>query len=491
MATKYTFTVRFLKNFFGPITIAMMLALTACTSEKNSDGGVISIDENEQTSNANGNNNQINIDSLVDVLRNQVTTPPPTTPYVDTSYKNNLNNDEAWKDSVQQIIDSLKAAHNDSLYMNPIDTTARDEKSQSAIRNLYAEDDGVEDVYGAFANQYALMYGDFSFPNPDNIDDTITIQSPFPISITNECNDKSDLCNKKKVKVKTWISGYTDTATITAVVNPADSINLFPNFTFDNKALLSVTSAKKAQRQIEVYALENDQEIQFYSATKPITIHPMQVFGEYELSFLIYPSYKYFWYSVWVTPMADSITAIVNEVANKLPNGEILVYQKYGVYQDNEDPMGVSTWTVINAVFEVLQSRNIKYVENNGAGSIGQRINYPIETLRKKQGLCIETAVLFASVLERLGYLTSIIFIPEHAFVGWLKEPKENPEYEDFDVVETTMIGDKNATFLDANLEGIRKYYDPLGDESYAIEYVTNVPIYAMRALGILPNNIP
>ena len=217
----------------------------------------------------------------------------------------------------------------------------------------------------------------------------------------------------------------------------------------------------------------------------------MQVFGEYELSFLIYPSYKYFWYSVWVTPMADSITAIVNEVANKLPNGEILVYQKYGVYQDNEDPMGVSTWTVINAVFEVLQSRNIKYVENNGAGSIGQRINYPIETLRKKQGLCIETAVLFASVLERLGYLTSIIFIPEHAFVGWLKEPKENPEYEDFDVVETTMIGDKNATFLDANLEGIRKYYDPLGDESYAIEYVTNVPIYAMRALGILPNDIP
>ena len=201
MATKYTFTVRFLKYFFGPITVAMALALTACTSERNSDGGVISIDEKEQTPNANENNNQINIDSLVDVLRNQITTPPPTTPYIDSSYKNNLNNNEAWKDSVQQIIDSLKAAHNDSLYMNPIDTTLN-EQSLNATSTLFAEDDGVEDVYGAFANQYALMYGDFSFPNPDNIDDTITIQSPFSISITNECNDKSDLCNKKKVKVK-------------------------------------------------------------------------------------------------------------------------------------------------------------------------------------------------------------------------------------------------------------------------------------------------
>lgn len=481
MATKKTFTIKFLKNFFEPITIAMMLALTACTTEKNSDGGVISIDENEQTSNANGNNNQINIDSLVDVLRNQVTTPPPTTPYVDTSYKNNLNNDEAWKDSVQQIIDSLKAAHNDSLYMNPIDTTSRDEESQSAIRNLYAEDDGVEDVYGAFANQYALMYN-FSFPDPDNTDDSITIESPFPISITNECNDENDLCSKKKVKVKTWISGFTDTATITAVINPADSIYLFPNFTFNNKALLSVTSAKKAQRQIEVYALENDQEIQFYSATKPITIHPMQVFGE-EIIFDLYQEAYYPWFAVWVTPWADSISDIVKEVAEKLPDGELAVYQP--IYPVS---MTLNSKVIVEAVFNVLSSRRIKYIDDSGTTKLaGQKINYPVESLRKKQGICLETTVLFASVLERIGFQTFLIIIPGHAFVGWNTEL----DGDTIDVVETTMIGKENATFVKANDIALNEFNEQINLGNFESGTSVIISLEKVREMRILPNDIP
>ena len=480
MATKYTFTVRFLKNFFGPITVAMALALTACTSERNSDGGVISIDEKEQTPNANENNNQINIDSLVDVLRNQITT--PTTPYIDSSYKNTINNDEAWKDSARRaFLDSLKAAHNDSLYMNPIDTSLN-EQSLNATRTLFAEDDGVDDVYGAFANQYALMYENISFTDPDNIDDTITIHSPFPISITNECSKIEDLCSKKKVKVKTWISGFTDTTTITASINPVDSIVLFPNFTFDNTALLSVTSAQKAQRQIEVYALENDQEIQFYSATKPITIHPMQVFGA-EILFYLDSIIRYPWYSVWITPMADSITNIVDEVAKKLPDGRLLVYQ----YYFPELSMEINSKLVVEAVFEVLQSRDIKYVQNTGAASIGQRINYPVETLRKKQGICIETATLFASVLERIGFETFLIITSDHAFVGWHTESNGNT----IDLVETTMIGDKNATFLDANYVGIEEYNEQqeLGNfDSYSSVVIS---IEKVREMGILPNNIP
>lgn len=488
MATKYTSSIKFLKNFFGPITVAMALALTACTSEKNSDGGVISIDENEQTSNANGNNNQINIDSLVDVLRNQVTTPPPTTPYVDTSYKNNLNNDEAWKDSVQQIIDSLKAAHNDSLYMNPIDTTARDEKSQSAVQNLYAEDDAlIEDVYGAFANQYALMYGDFPIPDPDNIDDSITIESPFPISIANECNDENDLCSKKKVKVKTWISGFTDTATITAIVNPADTINLFPNFTFDNKALLSVTSAQKAQRQIEVYALENNQEIQFYSATKPITIHPMQVFGD-EIIFDLYAyifnqDAHYPWFGVWVTPWADSILNIVKEVAEELPDGELAVYQP--IYPVS---MTLNSKVIVEAVFNVLSSRRIKYIDDSGTTKLaGQKINYPVETLRKKQGICLETTVLFASVLERIGFQTFLIIIPGHAFVGWNTEL----DGDTIDVVETTMIGKENATFVKANDIALNEFNEQINLGNFESGTSVIISLEKVREMGILPNDIP
>lgn len=495
MATKYTFTVRFLKNFFGPITIAMMLALTACTSEKNSDGGVISIDENEQTSNANGNNNQINIDSLVDVLRNQVTTPP----IIDTAPLNQeFNTEQIWRDSVrndsiqrsiQRTLDSIREVY----AQENSDSTSNEERSQNVTGTLYAED-GIEnliekkDIYGAFANQYSLMYKGFSVI--DENDKVSAIPMPFPIIVANICDSTNSLCTRKKVMIKSWITDFTDTATVSDVILPDTLIYLSPTFNFNEKALIALTSPKQAQRQIKAYALENDKEILFYSDSKPVTIHPMQIFGEDTLSIPLEILRN--WLAVWVTPWADSISDIVKEVAKKLPNGKLLVYQPYNEFKDSDDPLRTSTWAVINAVFEVLQSRNIKYVQDAGAsGLIGQKINYPVETLRKKQGICIETAVLFASVLERLGYYTSIMLIPEHAFVGWLREPKEKPEYNDFDVVETTMIGDKNATFLDANIAGINRYYDPLLDESYAIGNVTNVPIYVMRALGILPNDIP
>ncbi|WP_295680814.1 hypothetical protein [uncultured Fibrobacter sp.] len=193
-----------------------------------------------------------------------------------------------------------------------------------------------------------------------------------------------------------------------------------------------------------------------------------------------------------MTPTADSISAMVGEVAKKLPNGELLVYQKYS----DDASVELSLKRVVKAVFEVLQSRGIKYIQSSGSASIGQRINYPVETLRKKEGICIETAVLFASVLERLGFLTSLIIIPSisHAFVGWLPErPSDlsSVSFEDFYVIETTMIGNENFSFLDARLAAIDKYFDPLSDGSYRIDLVIGIPIYISREYGIMPNNVP
>ena len=68
----------------------------------------------------------------------------------------------------------------------------------------------------------------------------------------------------------------------------------------------------------------------------------------------------------------------------------------------------------------------------------------PQKLSEKKQGICIETTVLFASILERLGFETSIILTSTHAFVGWLIEDAENGEV--IDLIETTMIGDANIS---------------------------------------------
>ena len=149
--------------------------------------------------------------------------------------------------------------------------------------------------------------------------------------------------------------------------------------------------------------------------------------------------------------------------------------------------MVINSRLVVNAVFNVLQSRNIKYVQNTGGASLGQRVNYPVETLRKKQGICIETATLFASVLERLGFRTRLIFIPEHVFVGWMTDREGNV----IDLVETTMIGDPNSTFVDANNAGIEKWQKQKDLGNFDTGEAVMVRMEDVRQFGIMPNNIP
>lgn len=406
--------------------------------------------------------------------------------YVDSVYRSSFDSafSEAWLDSARQaLIDSLKEADYDSLYNKLYDSVYSDIYRQSIIRTLYAEDAGTDDVYGAFANQYSLMYKDVPVPMED--ESTMMLQSPFPIFISDSCDVLSENCNQKKVMVKTWISGYTDTITTTGVVKPRSRLILFPSFKFKDNALSALSAPKQTLRHIEAYALENDHKMLFHSESKPVTIHPMQIFGKNELGLFLNPNVEspQWWYGAWVTPTADSITQIVAEVAKKLPDGEIKVYQSY--YP--EFSMAINSKMVVENVFEVLQSRNIKYVQNDGGASLGQRVNYPVETLRKKQGICIETATLFASILERLGFRTRLIFIPDHVFVGWMTDREGNV----IDLVESTMIGDPNSTFVDANNAGIEEWQEQIDLGNFDTGKATTVRMEDVRQFGIMPNNIP
>lgn len=406
--------------------------------------------------------------------------------YVDSVYRSSFDSvfSEAWLDSARQaLIDSLKEADYDSLYNKLYDSVYSDIYRQSIIRTLYAEDDGLENVYGAFANQYSLMYEDVPIPMEDG--STMMLQSPFPIYISDSCDVLSELCNQKRIMVKTWIPGYTDTITTTGTVKPRSKLILFPSFKFKDDALYALSAPKLTLRHVEAYALENDRKILFYSESKSITIHPLQMFGSDEPGLFLNPNVEspYWWYGAWVTPMADSITNIVNEVAKKLPNGELMVYQ----YYYPEYSMAINSRLVVNAVFNVLQSRNIKYVQNTGGASLGQRVNYPVETLRKKQGICIETATLFASVLERLGFRTRLIFIPDHVFVGWMTDREGNV----IDLVETTLIGDPNSTFAEANNAGIEKWQEQKNQGNFDTGKAWTIRLEDVRQFGIMPNNIP
>lgn len=478
MARKRNCVLHFSKQFIAMLAVGLSVCLTACfeLDGRDSVGAVESKDEKKDTD----TKNAVNVDSLANAIRQEVTNSLKDSLDAKSSdSKSEINWDSIAEARVAEAKNSLNEKNNK-------DSSKAD---QSAIRTLFAEDleFAKKDVYGAFANQYSLMYEDFSYLNEDG--DVVMIPMPFPMIVANLCDSSIvDLCTYKKIMVKSWISGFSDTSTITDVIDPDSIIYLSPMFTFDENALFALTSPKKTQRHIEAYALENDNKILFYSATKSITIHPMQNFGALEEAFdsrySLYPEILIpYWYSVFVTPTADSISAMVGEVAKKLPNGELLVYQKYS----DDASVELSLKRVVKAVFEVLQSRGIKYIQSSGSASIGQRINYPVETLRKKEGICIETAVLFASILENLGFDVRIVITANHAFTGWATEKDGNI----IDFVETTWIGDKNVSFADANNFGIDEFVEQkeLGNFESGESYIVKVDL--AREYGIIPNNVP
>ena len=126
-------------------------------------------------------------------------------------------------------------------------------------------------------------------------------------------------------------------------------------------------------------------------------------------------------------------------------------------------------------------------MQNNGVGSPSQKVNYPIEVLRSRDGLCIETTHLFASIFEALGMQPIIIEIPGHAFVGWRQELNSNI----IDFLETTMIANKNATFSEALNKGNRTFDAEKAAGNFDTGVSSFVDVEQTRIFGVRPNDIP
>jgi hypothetical protein len=92
---------------------------------------------------------------------------------------------------------------------------------------------------------------------------------------------------------------------------------------------------------------------------------------------------------------------------------------------------------------------------------MGQRIHYPKETLEQGRGNCIDSTVMFASLLEQIGLNPVIVIVPGHAFLGW--ETWENSN--EYEYLEATMVGYSDFdTAYKTGTETERKY---LGGKSF------------------------
>ena len=471
MAIKIYYITTMLYNLRYSLPLAAIFALAlssifSCSGEDGTDGkdGI-----------------SVNVDSLANVVRgeiaNQLWDSLQNQRFIDSVY-DVLYNDafsQSWLDSSRQaLLDSIKGNAKDSLY----DALYEEIYADLSLRNVqryvtantyYAK----SDFNGAFANQYSLMYKDYVYSGES---------LPVPVAVYAKNTDKQWY----RVTIKSWVDGFSDTGSVQISLNSNKDTTVGPKIIFNQQKLLALTAPAQASLQIRAYALAYGKEVPLLSDSKVVEIHPMQIYGSELVG--IFPENKYMWRSVFVTPNMDSIQNLHDGISAKLKtlggSGSILGYQK-GTFSSIESAVDAQ----VQAVYEVLREKGILYVNNSNAGSVGQKIKYPIEVLRSKNANCIEGAQLFVAILESMSLQPAIVQIPGHAFLAW-RTSKDGSVY---DFLETTHAWNETpVAYSNAKTKGATEFaehfaadYTPIDNGSLIID------ISDARKLGIMPNSIP
>lgn len=144
------------------------------------------------------------------------------------------------------------------------------------------------------------------------------------------------------------------------------------------------------------------------------------------------------------------------------------------------------------AVWAALEQRGLRYADGDPALSRGptvwsQRVRLLGEVWRDRRANCIDSSILIASVLERLGQHPFIILVPGHAFVGFGGEARlGTAQY-----LETTLLGAESSTKVNfsaarragrARWRSVADTFSGRHGPAYAL-----IDIGKARAYGIIP----
>lgn len=195
----------------------------------------------------------------------------------------------------------------------------------------------------------------------------------------------------------------------------------------------------------------------------------------------------------YIVPNDDEVRRIVSEAGVKLK--EWTGNPTFDGYQSGESE---KVRLQAAAIYASLQKDNIAY-KNPPASfeKFGQKIRYPQEIIKYKNGTCLDLAFLYAACLEAVGLNALVVFIKEHAFAGyWLidknfKEPyiddyatiskRLSNDIKEIDVVETTaFVNGHSYSFEDA----IESAYNSLNNP---YNYTGTVDVSSGRQYGITP----
>ena len=147
--------------------------------------------------------------------------------------------------------------------------------------------------------------------------------------------------------------------------------------------------------------------------------------------------------AAFVTPQIPAVEDFMAAAKKRVPDGKL---------------GGVTAPTVpqVKAIYDELHARGMSYVLVTDFGyDAPQHVRMPADALRSTNALCLDGAVLFATLMEELGLRPIVIFVPQHAFVGWHAEASDNAAPGTIYWLETTVVATKpfECALRDANAE--------------------------------------
>lgn len=182
----------------------------------------------------------------------------------------------------------------------------------------------------------------------------------------------------------------------------------------------------------------------------------------------------------FVTPNLDVVAHLQSSVAHELERAT----GSSSVQGYQEDKKRV--YEICSAIYRAIHNWGINYSNPASSfGTPGQRIRFADAIYQYKLGTCLDTAILFASVMESCGLHPVIMLQKGHAYIGChlveryfpdipmddLQTIRKLADLDEFLVIETTMVtGD--STFAEAEAKARMDHLNIDGEFECAIDVI-------------------
>lgn len=283
-----------------------------------------------------------------------------------------------------------------------------------------------------------------------------------------------------RLRVEANLPNYTETAVQTLTLEAGETRNVYLDPPLLPGVLERLNEAKQAGLHVQVDYLLEGQKRLVYEDTATLRIWAQ---GDVLLGA---PGFHnaYLFHATLVMPNDPSLDPVLRDAADYV-DGSLT----WG-YDDETDSNG-EVYAKLKAIYQAVADLGVTYVasgipfvprEQAEEGFYLQRTKLPYQVIQTRSGLCVELAVLFAALYEKILLDPVLIHIPGHVFVAVPIAEDSSTYY----VVETTMVG--SASFADAISVGADEFKEALPEIAKdRLDDYFWLNISEVRQEGILP----